>query len=327
MIRYIFKRILNAIPLLFFVSIFGFILINLPPGDFLTTYLVQLSDRGTTVDQATIETLKARYGLDRPMYQQYFMWIGNFLKGDMGESFGLNRPVNDIVRDFLPATLLVTISTLFFTWLMAIPIGIYSATHQHSWKDNLFTVIGFLGLAVPNFLFALVLLVGGFTIFGNAPIGLFSPEFVDAPFSIAKLIDLLKHLWVPVLVIGTSGTASLIRIMRGNLLDVLEQQFIQTARSKGLSERIVIYKHAVRNALHPLVMQLGMQLPEIFSGAAITSIVLNLPTLGSIYLTAVQEQDMYLAGSFLMIITVLLVVGNLIADILLAVLDPRVLYD
>ena len=327
MTHYIIRRALHAIPLLMMVSIVGFILINLPPGDYLNTYLIRLQSEGTTAAQEMISGLKQRFGLDRPLHQQYLMWISNFLQGDMGESFQQRRPVLDIVRDRLPVTLLLTVTTLIFTWVVAIPIGIYSATHQYTWQDNLFTVLGFFGLAVPNFLFALVLLVGGFTLFGRAPLGLFSPEFQDAPWSLARLIDMLKHIWIPVLVIGTSGTAGLIRVMRGNLLDVLEQQYVQTARSKGLTERVVVYKHAARNALHPLVMQLGMQLPEIFSGAAITSVVLNLPTLGEAYLIAVQSQDMFLAGSFLLIITALLIIGNIVADVLLAILDPRVSYD
>lgn len=327
MTHYVVRRALHAIPLLVMVSIVGFILINLPPGDYLNTYLIRLESEGTTAAQAMISGLKERFGLDRPLHQQYLMWITNFVQGDMGESFQQRRPVLDIVRDRLPVTLLLTVTTLIFTWVVAIPIGIYSATHQYTWQDNVFTVLGFFGLAVPNFLFALVLLVGGFTLFGRAPLGLFSPAFQDAPWSLARLLDMLKHIWIPVLVIGTSGTAGLIRVMRGNLLDVLEQQYVQTARSKGLTERVVVYKHAVRNALHPLVMQLGLQLPEIFSGAAITSVVLNLPTLGEAYLVAVQSQDMFLAGSFLLIITTLLIIGNIVADVLLAILDPRVSYD
>ena len=315
------------VPTIILVSIVGFIIINLPPGDYLTYRIQELERQGFTGAQEQISHLRERYGLDLPLYQRYFKWAIGFLQGDMGESFAYSKPVTQLIGQRLALTMVLSFSTLIFTWLVAIPIGIYSATHQYSILDHIFTFFGFLGLSIPNFLFALVLLVGGLMLFGDAPTGLFSAQYQDAPWSMGKVVDLFKNLWVPVVVIGTAGTAGLIRIMRGNLLDILGQEFIQTARAKGLRETVVIYKHAVRNALHPLVMQLGMTMPRIISGAAITGIVLGLPTTGPLYLEALQNQDMYLAGSFLILLTVLLLIGNFFADIILAMLDPRIRYD
>lgn len=327
MLTLIIQRLFYMIPTLIIISIIGFIIINLPAGDYLTVRIQQLEAQGSTGARQQIMHLRERYGLDQPIYKQYFNWITNFIKGDFGRSFAYNKPVSELIGDRLLLTLILSFTTLLFTWAVAIPIGIYSAVNQYSAKDHIVTIIGFIGLSIPNFLFALFLLVAGLQIFGRVPAGLFSPEYEDVGWNLGKVINLFTNIWVPVIVIGTAGTAGLIRIMRGNLLDIVRQQYIQTARAKGLQENIVIYKHAVRNALAPLVMQLGMTLPQIISGAAITSIVLGLPTTGPLYLEALQNQDMYLAGSFLIFLTFLLVIGNLMADILLAWVDPRVRYD
>lgn len=324
---YFVRRVFFMIPTLIIISVIGFIIIELPPGDFLTYRIQELQSQGHMGAKEQLQNLEERYGLNLPLYRRYLLWLGNFVQGDFGDSFAYNKPVSELIGGRLALTLVLSFTTLIFTWVIALPIGIYSATHQYSIMDHIFTFLGFLGLSVPNFLFALVLLVGGLQLFGEAPSGLFSRAYQDAPWTVYKVFDLFKNIWVPVIVIGTAGTAGLMRIMRGNLLDILEQQFVQTARAKGLKENVVIYKHAVRNALHPLIMHLGMILPTIISGAAITAIVLGLPTTGPLYLEALQQQDMYLAGSFLMFLTILLLIGNLVADVLLAFVDPRVRYE
>ncbi|MFW5980824.1 MAG: ABC transporter permease [Halanaerobiaceae bacterium] len=327
MFSYLIRRSIIMIPTLILISLIGFIIIELPEGDYLTRRISELQRQGHTDAREQMEVLRTRYGLDKPFYERYLIWITGFIRGDFGLSFEYNRPVSELIGQRLGLTIVVSLSTLIFTWVIALPIGIYSATHQYTLTDHFFTFIGFLGLSIPNFLFALVLLVIGIQVFGYAPTGLFSDTYRNAPWSFAKVLNMLKHLWVPVIVIGTAGTASLIRIMRGNLLDILGEQYIQTARSKGLKESIVIYKHAVRNAIHPLIMQLGMTLPQIISGAAITGIVLGLPTTGPMYLTALENQDMYLAGTFLVFLALLLLLGNFLSDILLALVDPRIRYS
>lgn len=327
MTSYLIRRIIQLIPTIFLISLISFVIINLPPGDYLTSYIAELEAQGHTGAREQVKTLEQRYRLDQPIYSQYFGWITNFVRGDFGESFAHMRPVRSLIGQRFLLTIILAFSTLIFTWMVAIPAGIYSATHQYSLGDHIVTIIGFLGLSIPNFLLALVLMLISVTHFGTAPGGLFSSAYEEAPWSIWKIIDLFKHLWVPVIVVGTAGTAGLIRIMRSNLLDILNQQFIATARSKGLKEAVVIYKHAVRNALHPLVMQLGMSMPQIISGAAITAIVLNLPTIGPMFLNSLLDQDMYLAGTILMLMAVFLVIGNIFADILLAWLDPRIRYE
>ena len=327
MLAFITRRLLYMMITIIFVSIFGFIIINLPPGTYLDVKIAELQSKGGSTSFEQIEGLKRRYGLDKSLYEQYWIWISNFVKGDFGMSFIYDVPVRDLIGPRLGYTVLISLGTMLFTWLVAIPIGIYSATHQYKIGDNIFTFIGFLGLSIPNFLLALIFMVIG-AVYFNQPIGgLFSDAFADAPMSFAKLIDLFKHLWIPIVVVGTAGTAGLIRVMRGNLLDILNQQYIQTARAKGLSELVVIYKHAVRNALHPLIMTLGMSLPAIISGSTVTAIVLNLPTTGPLYFRALRSQDMFLAGSFLMFLSILLILGNLVADILLAWVDPRIKYE
>lgn len=320
-------RVIRIIPTLFAISIISFILINLPPGDWLTTEIQRLQAAGNPGARQQMEHLKEHYGLDKPIYIQYLKWILGFVRGDFGESFSYKRPVNELIWERLGLTVLISVSSLIFTWLVGIPIGVYAAVRQYSIGDHFFTFLSFIGLAVPNFLLALFFITISFFSFGQSVGGLFSPAYAYAPWSLMKVVDMFKHLWVPLIVVGTAGTAMTMRIMRGNLLDILSQQYVTTARAKGLPELIVIWKHAVRNALHPLIMNLGMSLPYIISGATLTSIVLSLPTTGPLYFKALQQQDMYLAGTFLMMLAIMLVIGNLIADILLAWLDPRIRYN
>jgi len=324
MLAYIFQRLLIMIPTLIAISIISFIIIQLPPGDFLTTYVAQLSVSGEAVDQAELDSLKTRFGLDKPIYEQYILWAWNFLHGDFGHSFEWNKPVSTLVAERLPITIIISACTILFTWMVSIPIGIYSAVRQYSWVDYLLTVIGFIGLATPNFLFALVLLWISYAYLGMSIGGLFSPQFAEAPWSIAKFIDLLQHLWIPVVIVGTGHTAKFIRIIRGNLLDELRKPYVTTARAKGLSETKLILKYPVRVAINPLVSTIGWTLPELISGIAITAVVLNLPTSGPLLLSALLSQDMHLAGSFLMLLSMLTVLGTLVSDILLAWVDPRI---
>jgi peptide/nickel transport system permease protein len=324
MLAYIIRRILTMIPTLVAISIISFIIIQLPPGDFLTTYVAQLSLSGESVDQSELDALRQRFGLDQPLYKQYLYWAWNFLHGDMGHSFEWNRPVSSLIAERLPITILLSTCTIIFTWAVSIPIGIYSAVRQYSWMDYLLTLIGFIGLATPNFLFALVLLWLSYAYLGMSIGGLFSPEFAEASWSFAKLVDLLKHLWIPVLIVGTAHTAKFIRIIRGNLLDELTKPYVTTARAKGLTETRLLLKYPVRVAINPLVSTIGWTLPELISGIAITAVVLNLPTSGPLLLSALLSQDMHLAGSFIMLLSCLTVIGTLVSDILLAWVDPRI---
>ncbi|MDD3473017.1 MAG: ABC transporter permease [Syntrophaceae bacterium] len=324
MIAYIIRRILIMIPTLIAISIISFIIIQLPPGDFLTTYVSQLSASGETVDQAELEAIKERFGLDEPLYKQYLKWASNFLHGDFGHSFEWNRPVSELIGERLSLTIVISVFTILFTWIISLPIGIYSAVRQYSWMDYLLTIIGFIGLATPNFLFALVMLWVSYAYLGLSIGGLFSPEYAEAPWSVAKFIDLMKHLWIPVVIVGTAHTAKFIRIIRGNLLDELRKPYVTTARAKGLSEVHLILKYPVRVAINPLVSTIGWTLPELVSGIAITAVVLNLPTTGPLLLSALLSQDMQLAGTFIMLLSFLTVVGTLISDILLAWVDPRI---
>lgn len=327
MAAYLVRRFLYMITTLIFVSMIGFVIINLPAGSYIDFYVQERQMQGTSTSEEEIAAIVKRFGLDRPIHVQYWKWATGFVRGDFGRSFEYNREVKELIWQRLVYTALISTATLFFTWAVAIPIGIYSATHQYSLADHTFTVIGLAGLSVPNFLLALVLMIAAQRVFGQSVGGLFSPEFVDAPWSGAKVLDLLGHLWVPILVVGTGGTASLIRMMRGNLLDILNMQYVQAARARGLSESVVIVKHAVRNAIHPLIMLLGMSLPGIISGSTVVAIVLSLPTTGPLYFRSLREQDMYLAVTFLMFLSVMLVVGNFLADMLLVWVDPRIQYE
>ncbi|MGO8877911.1 MAG: ABC transporter permease [Desulfomonilaceae bacterium] len=324
MLAYLIRRIMIMIPTLIAISIISFTIIQLPPGDFLTTYVAQLSASGETVDQAELESLRTRFGLDQPMYIQYLKWAWNFIHGDFGHSFEWNKPVSELIGERLSLTVVISVCTLLFTWAVSIPIGIYSAVRQYSWLDYILTVLGFIGLATPNFLLALVLLWVSYAYFGLSIGGLFSPHFADAPWSFAKVVDLMEHLWVPVIIVGLAHTAKFIRIIRGNLLDELRKPYVVTARAKGLSETRLILKYPVRVAINPLVSTIGWTLPELISGIAITAVVLNLPTTGPLLLSALMSQDMQLAGTFIMFLSCLTVIGTLVSDILLAWVDPRI---
>jgi len=324
MTQFILRRILFFIPTLIAISIVTFAIIQLPPGDFLTSYVAQLSAQGETVDNAAISALRDRYGLGQPFYVQYFKWVGGMLRGDFGHSLEWNAPVADLLAARMPLTFLLAFTTLIFTWVVSIPIGIYSAVKQYSPGDYLATFFGFLGLATPDFLLALVLMWIAFAYFGESVGGLFSPQYEDAAWSMAKVWDLFKHIWIPVVVLGTSGTAGLIRIMRANLLDELHKPYVEAARSKGLSEWRLLIKYPVRVALNPFVSTIGGVLPFLVSGSVIVSVVMSLPTAGPLLLRALLSQDMYLAGGYIFMLSLLTVMGTLISDILLAWLDPRI---
>lgn len=325
MLNYIGYRVLQLIPLLIAISIIVFVIIQLPPGDFLTTYIQQLELSGTDVAESTIINLQHQYGLGEPVYLQYFLWMKNILlEGDLGRSFQWNQPVSEVIGERLALTMVISIISLIFVWAVAIPIGIYSATHQYSILDYIFTFIGFIGLAVPGFLIALILVYSVFVYTGVSISGLFSPEYQGVPWSMDKVLNMLPRLVLPVVIIGMSGTAGLIRITRGMLLDELSKQYVITARAKGVGERKLLFKYPVRMAINPLISTIGWTLPALISGEAIVSIVLNTPTTGPILLRALMFQDMYLAGSFLLILSVLTVIGTLLSDILLAAVDPRI---
>lgn len=326
MLRFIIRRSLYMIVTLFAVSIVSFIVIQLPPGDYLTAYVANLASSGETVEREVIEALEERYGLNQPIYVQYVKWIGGVLQGNFGQSFEWKQPVENIVWGRMNMTLVITTSALLFTWFIAFPIGIYSAVRQYSLGDYIATTFGFLGLAIPNFLLGLVLMYIAFKYFGQSVGGLFSPEYEDAPWSMAKVVDLLSHLWIPMIILGTAGAASLIRVMRANLLDELRKPYVITARAKGLPEWKVILKYPVRIALNPFVSTVGYILPELVSGSVIVAVVLSLPTTGPLLLRALVSQDMYLAGAFILLLSVLTVVGTLVSDLLLAWLDPRIRY-
>jgi peptide/nickel transport system permease protein len=328
MLGYILRRLFLLIPVLFIISIVIFVIIQLPPGDYLTAYISRLEASGVTVTEEQAAALKRQYGLDLPFFGQYTRWIGNILtKGDFGRSFNWNKPVSDILVERIPLTMAVSLATTVFVFVVSIPIGIYSATHKYSPFDYFFTFVGFIGLSVPGFLLALVLMWGIYSTFDISVAGLFSQAYADAPWSIGKVIDLLSRIWFPMIIIGMSGTASLIRVMRGNLLDELQKQYVITARAKGVPERAVLFRYPVRIAVNPIISTIGWILPSIVGGEVLVSIVLNLQTTGPVLLQAVIFQDMYLAGSIILILSVLTVVGTLIADILLVWLDPRIRYE
>jgi len=328
MLSFIVRRVLIMIPTLFVVSVVSFAIIQLPPGNYLDSLEASLAAQGGSVDTAQLEAIKERYGLGEPMHVQYYEWIsGILLRGDFGRSFEWNRPVADLIWDRLGLTFLISLSTILFTWIVAIPVGIYSAVRKYSVGDYVVTFVNFIGLAIPNFLLALLLMYASYTLFGQSVGGLFSPQYADAPWSWAKVGDLIAHLWVPVVVLGTAGTAGLVRIMRANLLDELHKPYVTTARAKGLSEWRLLLRYPVRIALNPFVSTVGWSLPRLISGAIIVSVVLSLPTTGPLFLQALKSQDMYLAGSFILMLSTLTVIGTLVSDILLAWLDPRVRYD
>lgn len=325
MLGYIIKRIVLMVPTMIGISIIAFLIIQLPPGDYLTSVIARMSDSGQAVDPEEVARLRRIYGLDDPIIVQYWNWItGIVLRGDFGYSFEWGRPVSELIWERMSATLGVSIAALIFVWAVSLPIGIYSAVRRHSIGDHVFTFLGFLGLAIPNFILALTLMYISYKYFGQSVGGLYSNEFIGEPMSLAKFWDLLKHLWIPVVVIGTSGTAALIRILRANLTDELSKPYVITARAKGLREFDVVMKYPVRIALNPFVSAIGWVLPQLISGVTITAIVLNLPTAGPMLIRALVSQDMYLAGSFILLMGLLTLIGMLISDLLLAALDPRI---
>jgi peptide/nickel transport system permease protein len=324
MFQYILKRIMLIIPTLFVISIISFMVIQLPPGDFLSSYINNLSAEGTLISDEEVTNLRQQYGLDKSMVEQYFIWIGGVIQGDYGWSFLYRRPVSEMIWERLTLTFVISLVTLLFTWVIAFPVGIFSAVKQYSVGDYIATTLGFLGLSVPNFLFALVLMVLAFQYFNQSLSGLFSSEYVEAPWSWAKVLDLLQHLWIPVIVLGLSGTAGLIRTMRANLLDELHKPYVTTARAKGQSKFKTLIRYPVRAALNPFVSTVGFTLPNLVSGSIIVSVVLSLPTTGPLLLSSLMAQDMYLAGAYVLLLSSLTVIGTLISDILLAWLDPRI---
>ena len=328
MLRYILKRLIYMIPTLIGMSLIAFLIIQLPPGDYLTSMLASMSDSGVNVDEAQIARYREIYGFDDPFLVQYWKWIsGIVLRGDFGHSFEWNRPVWGLIEERLVPTLSVSILALLFVWAVSLPIGIYSAMRRHSVGDYAFTLLGFIGLAIPNFILALTLMYVAYRYMGQTVGGLFSREYVNAPWSWDKFVDLLAHIWIPIIVIGTSGTAALIRILRANLTDELNKPYVVTARAKGLPEYKVVLKYPVRIALNPFGSAIGWVLPELISGVTITAIVLNLPMMGPLLLRALTVQDMYLAGSIILLLGVLTLIGMLISDILLAILDPRIRFN
>ncbi len=324
MLRYIAHRLLVMIPTLLAISAIVFLIIQLPPGDYFTTYINELQSQGETVSKERMDFLREQYGFDRSPVEQYFVWLFGMLQGDFGYSFEYNLPVSDVVGDRLLLSFIVSFTTIIFTWLIAFPIGVYSAVRQYSWGDYSLTFLGFLGLATPNFLLALVLQWLAHSYFGTSIGGLMDPHFLDESWSLAKVGSVLEHLWIPIIVIGTSGTAGMIRRLRANLLDELHKQYVVTARSKGLHPFKLLVKYPLRVALNPFIADIGNLLPQVISGAAIVSVVLSLPTTGPMLLSALQSQDMFLAGSFLMFLAMLTVVGTLLSDLALAMLDPRI---
>ncbi|MBI1258389.1 MAG: ABC transporter permease subunit [Chloroflexi bacterium] len=328
MVRFLIKRFVSLIVTLFAVSIVAFAIIQLPPGDFLTSYITNLAADGQATSQALVDKLRENYGLDQPIYVQYGKWMGNILfRGDFGQSFEWNRPVEEVVGSRMNLTIVLALVTLMVTWMIALPIGIYTAVNQYSKGDYIATIIGFIGVAVPDFLISLVLMYVAFKYFNQSVGGLFSQEYENAAWSMNKVLDLLSHLWIPVIIIGLSGTASLIRVMRANLLDELRKPYVVTARARGLPEWKVIIKYPVRVALNPFISTVGWVLPGLVSGSIIVAVVLSLPTAGPLLLKSLLTQDMYLAGAFILLLSVLTMVGTLASDILLALVDPRIRYS
>ena len=324
MLQYVAKRLLMMIPTLLAISVIVFTIIQLPPGNYIESYIAELEAQGESVDEQKVAFLREYYGLDKPLPEQYVHWVGGMLKGDFGYSFEFNMPVTKVIGDRMLLTVIVSLVTVLFTWAVAFPIGIYSATHQYSWGDYGLSFLGFLGIAIPNFMLALVMMYVANVVFGTTIGGLMDPQFIGKPWTWDKVKSVLEHSWIPVIVIGISGTAGMIRRLRANLLDELQKQYVVTARAKGLPPRKVLRKYPLRMALNFFISDIGSLLPHIISGAEITAVVLSLPTTGPMLLNALKSQDMYLAGSFLMFLAVLIVIGVLISDLALAVLDPRI---
>jgi peptide/nickel transport system permease protein len=324
MTRYVLQRLVLLPVLLFLFSVAVFAIVQAPPGDFLTAYTATLASSGTSISAEHLEALRREYGLDRPLAVQYLKWMRNLLGGNLGLSLEYQRPNAELIGERLVLTVVLAVLSFIFTWAIAIPAGIFSATHQRSLLDYVFTLLNYVGVATPNFMLALILMWVAFAYLGIGVTGLFSPEFVEAPWSLARVIDLLQHIWLPAVVLGVAGTARLTRVMRANLLDELNKPYVTTARAKGLSEWRLVIRYPARLALNPLVSTIGWYLPALFSGSLIVATVMNLPNIGPLLLRALVNQDMYLAGSILLIYCFLTILGTLVSDILLAWLDPRI---
>ncbi|MBP2460316.1 MULTISPECIES: ABC transporter permease [Rhizobium/Agrobacterium group] len=324
MFRYIIWRILVMIPTLVLISMLIFTIIELPPGDYFESYVEQLKAMGEKADLQEIEDLRARYGFDQPEPIRYLNWVAGMMTGDFGYSFEYRMPVTEVVGDRVWLTILVSTLTIIITWVLAFPIGVYSATHQYSWGDYGLTLLGLIGLAVPNFVLALVLMYLANIYFGTSIGHLMDAQYMSESMSWAKFKSILEHIWIPVLIIGTAGTAGMVRRLRANLLDELHKQYVMTARAKGLHPFKVLTKYPLRMSLNFFISDIGSILPSIISGAEITAVVLSLETTGPMLIRALQSQDMYLAGSFLMFLSFLTVIGVLISDIALAMFDPRI---
>jgi len=327
MLKYVIRRMLTMIPTLIVISVLVFVLIQLPPGDILTSRLRELQQQGEEISEEQIAALRARYHLDDPLYVQYVKWVTGFLRGDLGYSIVYEQPVNELIWERLGYTLLIALSCMLFTWAVALPLGIFSAVRKYTLPDYGLTVVAFLGLSTPGFMLALVLMYVGHEVFGVSVGGLFSPHYAGQPWSGGKLLDLLKHLWIPMVVVGATGTAGLMRVMRANLLDELQKPYVITARAKGVGAVRLILKYPVRIAINPFISTVGWMLPALFSGSTIVAVVLSLPTTGPLLLESLMNQDMYLAGSFILILSTLTVIGTLISDILLAATDPRIRFE
>jgi peptide/nickel transport system permease protein len=323
-LTYIVRRLLLALLTTWAISVLAFVIIQLPPGDYITAYIAQMTASGTVVSQQLAEALREQYGLDQPVWVQYIRWMRLVLRGDFGMALEWGKPVAEVIGDRLWLTMALSVGAIVITWALALPIGIYSAVRQYSIGDYLATFVGFIGLAVPSFMIALILMYIGFRYFGANIGGLFSDRFVEAPWSLAKVWDLLQHLPLPAIILGLAGTAQLIRIMRANLLDELGKPYVMTARARGLTERRVILKYPVRVALNPFASTIGYLLPYVVSGSIIVSLVLSLPTVGPLLLRALIAQDMFLAGTIVLLLGLLTVVGTLLSDLLLMWIDPRI---
>ena len=333
MLTYTIRRILIMIPTLLVISFVTFSIIKLPPGDFLSNQIAELQSQGDKAAMEKVEFLRKQYGLDKPFLEQYAVWVGlwptergfsGLLQGDWGWSFEYDLPVSQVIGDRMLLSFILNFTVILFTWAVSFPIGVYAATHQYSWGDHGLTFLGYVGLATPNFLFALVLMYFANVEFGLAIGGIMDPEYLDKPWSLAKFGSVLTHLWIPVIVIGTSGTAAMIRRLRANLLDELQKQYVVTARAKGMPPFRLLIKYPLRMALNPFIADIGNLLPSVISGSAIVAVVLSLQTSGPMLLEALRSQDQYLAGSFLMFLALLTVVGMFVSDLLLAALDPRI---
>jgi peptide/nickel transport system permease protein len=324
---FIVRRLLMLVPFLFLVSALAFVVIQLPPGSFVDTYRRNLEAQGGTVNEAQLKALEARYGLDKPVLVQYGVWIANIIfRGDFGNSFRYQRPVADILWERLPRTVTISLLSIILTWIIAVPLGIIAALKQYSIWDYLLSFLSFIGISVPAFLLAIVIMFFVFTRTGWLVTGLYSPQFRNAPMSFAKFVDLLKNIWLPLLVLAATGAAGTFRVLRATLLDELQKPYVTTARAKGLPEWRVILKYPVRLAIYPIISTIGWLLPAVVGGELVVSKVLNLPTVGPIILEATLAQDMYLAGAFVLLLSTLTLIGTLISDILLAWLDPRIRY-